>query len=180
MEITKQLAHVIRDENLFVRSVNHTEVPDQYVSEFTVDGTHSYLYENPAIANHVSGTSFLDTTRQLLKAVSHLFYDVPVASRFVIRTVNMDFGRWAKTNVPIRAIADVKSRAANVSGHRCLTFTGQVRYFQEGRQIGAATGQFMAIPLEIEELLMGRQYAEPPLVAPAPSSDLHESGRGVR
>ena len=35
------------------------------------------LYENPAIANHVSGTSFLDASRQLLKAISHLYYDIP-------------------------------------------------------------------------------------------------------
>jgi len=74
MEITKELAHVVREENLFVHQVRPTGVPGQYESEFTVDGAHPYLYENQAIANHVSGTSFLDTSRQLLKAICHHFW----------------------------------------------------------------------------------------------------------
>src|SRR5262249_14469454 len=87
--ITKALAHVVKDENLFVHEVVKVG-SDKFESEFIVDGAHPYLYENAVIANHVSGTTFLDTSRQLLKAITHLFYAVPLANRFVIRTAHMD------------------------------------------------------------------------------------------
>ena len=104
-KITKEYAHVVGDENLFVHKVARL-APHKFESEFTIDGTHAYLYENPAIANHVSGTTFLDTSRQLLKAITHLFYDVPLTNRFVIRSVSMDFTRWAKMGVPILAVVE--------------------------------------------------------------------------
>ena len=95
MQITKEYAHVMREENLFVHEVTQI-AQNQFKSGFTVDGTHSYLYENSSIANHVSGTTFLDISRQLLKAITHFFYSAPVSNRFVIRSVEMDFTRWAK------------------------------------------------------------------------------------
>jgi hypothetical protein len=168
MEITKQLAHVVLDENLFVREVERIPGRSQFTSRFTVDGRHPYLYENPAIANHVSGTTFLDVCRQLLKAVTHLYYEVPLDNRFVIRTANMDFGRWAKLGVPIEIVADLSHKTTQLRGLDCLSYEAEVRFYQEGRLTGTMTGQFSTFPQAVEDLLMGRQYRQPPLAA-APS-----------
>lgn len=175
--ITKALAHVVNDENLFVRNVAKVAT-DHFESEFTIDGTHPYLYENAAIANHVSGTTFLDTSRQLLKAISHLFYDVPLANRFVIRAANLDFTRWAKIGVPIQASVQLVPSEKTMSGQTVLSFTGSVTWHQDGWQIGVLSGKFMTLPAAIEDQLMQRQYrqvsrirdaapvAEPATVAP--------------
>src|SRR4051794_29755745 len=99
--ITPELAHVSCEANLLTRNVQAGDEPHTYRSVFVVDGKHPYLYENPAIANHVSGTTFVDLGRQLLKAISHLYYDAPITSRFVLHTIDMEFLRWAKLGVDI-------------------------------------------------------------------------------
>lgn len=164
--ITKEYAHVVSDENLFVHEVVRL-APDKFESKFVVDGTHTYLYENPAIANHVSGTTFLDTSRQLLKAITHLFYAVPLTNRFVIRSVNMDFTRWAKMGVPILAVVEPTTVCKTILGYPCLTVSGEIAWHQEGRKIGSTTGKFMTLPPELEDQLMGRQYRQSRHAVPA-------------
>jgi hypothetical protein len=173
MQVTKELAHVMRDENLFIHEVHPTDVPGQFISELTIDGKHPYLYENLAIANHVSGTTIMEASRQMLKAMSHLFYDVPVQYRFTMRKLHMDFSRWAKLSVPVQMVLDAQTRASTVRGKPCLTFHGQMTYYQEGRMIGIMTGVFTAFDREVEDFLMNRQFAQPPLTkAPTGSHPL--------
>lgn len=169
--ITKQLAHVTRDENLFVHEVERAPGGERFVSTFVVDGAHPYLYENPAIANHVSGTNFLDVSRQLLKAITHLYHDVPVENRFVIRTASMDFGRWAKLGVPIAVVADLTHRTATLRGHTCVHYDVQLAFHQEGRLTGTIAGSFSTFPAAVEDLLMERQYRQRPLDVAAPASE---------
>jgi len=162
--ITKALAHVVKDENLFVHEVIKVSgAPDQFHSQFTVDGEHPYLYENAAIANHVSGTTFLDASRQLLKAITHLYYSVPLANRFVIREVALDFQRWAKLRIPINAVVEPTIRHKTVLGEMCLTFDGAISFTQEGRKLGTVTGRFMTFSVEVENKLLSRQYQQAPL-----------------
>ena len=161
MTISKQLAHVIDDANLFVHAIWKTGA-DQFETEFCVDGRHPYLYENPAIANHVSGTSFLDASRQLLKAMSHLYYDIPIENRFVMQNIQMDFLRWAKIGRPIHAIVEAAAQERMLGGAPQTSFTGKVTFFQEGRQIGTIAGKFSTLSAEVEERLMSRQYRQSP------------------
>ena len=42
-KITKEYAHVVGDENLFVHEVARL-APHKFESEFTIDGTHAYLF----------------------------------------------------------------------------------------------------------------------------------------
>ena len=161
MTISKELAHVIDDANLFVHAIWKTGA-DQFETEFFVDGRHPYLYENRAIANHVSGTSFLDASRQLLKAMSHLYYDIPLENRFVIQNIQMDFIRWAKTGEPIRALVEASAQERALGGAPQSSFTGKVTFFQEGRQIGTIAGKFSTLSAAVEERLMSRQYRQTP------------------
>src|SRR6476646_1625193 len=110
--ITPALAHVSCDANLLVRSVEAHGDEHTYRSVFTIDGAHPYLYENPAIANHVSGTTFIDMGRQLLKAISHLYYEAPIDSRFVLHNVDIEFMRWAKLGVDIEVIVTAEAATA--------------------------------------------------------------------
>mgnify|MGYP003596821842 CR=1 FL=1 len=163
MEITKQLAHVMFEENLFIREVEQSADGKQYFSTIIVDGQHPYLYENAAIANHVSGTTFLDVCRQLLKAISHLSQGNPIDNRFVIRNVSMDFARWTKIGVPVQIVAEVTPQWTKIRGQDCINYVASVNYYQEGRLTCAMTGQYSTFPGAIEELLMGRQYRQAPL-----------------
>src|SRR6185503_17608829 len=105
-------AHVTCDANLLVRNVQALAGAHTYRSVFAIDGTHPYLYENPAIANHVSGTTFVDMGRQLLKAISHLYYDSPMDSRFVLHNIDLEFLRWAKLGVELEVTVVAEVGAA--------------------------------------------------------------------
>lgn len=162
-KITKELAHVIQAENLFVDRIRKI-TDNQFETEFTIDGRHPYLYENEAISNHVSGTTFLEATRQLCKAISHLYYGVPILSRFVLKSVSIDYFRWAKCGVPLYMHIAV-STDAPVSGlSSSSSFDATLTYSQEGYELGLIKISFSAISQEVEHRLMSRQYSKPPLL----------------
>lgn len=159
--ITPALAHVTCDANLLVRSVRAGAGEHTYQSVFSVDGTHPYLYENPAIANHVSGTTFVDMGRQLLKAITHLYYDAPIDSRFVLHTIDIEFLRWAKLAVDIEATVSVEM-AATRRPDSARTCHAALAWRQEGHPVARARARFTMLSAAMEARLMGRQYGQEP------------------
>jgi hypothetical protein len=159
--ITKQLAHIVNDENMFVDIIINID-ENIYESEFIIAGDHPYLYENSAISNHVYGTSLLDVTRQLCKAMSHIYYDVPINCRFVMQNTQMDFFGWTKCSVPIYILLDVSVERRLLGGFMSPTFEVKLSYSQEGYELGTINVKFSAFSHEIEEKLMSRQYRRKP------------------
>ena len=159
--ITCELAHVVRDDNLLVRLVWFTGEPHVFGGRFIVAGQHPYLYENPAIANHVSGTTFVDVGRQLLKAIGHLYYQIPLENRFVMHAINMECLRWVKLDLPVdvRATLDA-DRGARRDARQ--SFTARLAFSQEGHRVVDATARFTSLSAALESKLMTRQYAQPP------------------
>lgn len=164
--ITPALAHVTSEANLLVREVRPLDAPDTYRSVFAIDGTHPYLYENPAIANHVSGTTFVDMGRQMLKAITHLFYGAAIDSRFVLHDINLSFARWARLGVDIEATVEVRVESAN-RPEALRRYQATLTWAQEGRTVARATSSFSTLSAELEAKLMGRQYAQGPAKAEA-------------
>ncbi len=164
--ITPALAHVTSEANLLVRNVSPLDAAHTYRSVFVIDGTHPYLYENPAIANHVSGTTFVDMGRQLLKAITHLFYGAAIESRFVLHAIDLSFARWAKLGVDIEAVVEVRVEAANRPETLCR-YEATLTWSQEGRPVARAVSSFSTLSADLEARLMGRQYAQGPANAPA-------------
>jgi hypothetical protein len=160
--ITPTLAHVTCDANLLVRNVEALAEEHTYRSVFAVDGAHPYLYENPAIANHVSGTTFVDMGRQLLKAISHLYYDAPIDSRFVLHTIDLEFLRWAKLGVDIEVTVTVEVVAAR-RADAPRTYCTALVWRQEGHLVAKATSRFTLFSAALEAKLMARQYAKAPV-----------------
>jgi len=162
--ITPALAHVTCDENLLVRSVEALAEEHAYRSVFAIDGTHPYLYENPAIANHVSGTTFIDMGRQLLKAITHLYYGMPLDSRFVLHNVDIEFLRWAKLGVAIevRVTAEVPSARRADAPRACAA---SIEWWQEGHLVARARSRFTTFSAALEAKLMSRQYGQGPAEA---------------
>lgn len=162
-KITRELAHVIHADNLFVDRIRKIS-DNQFETEFTVDGRHSYLYENEAISNHVSGTSFLEVTRQLCKALSHLYYGVPIDSRFVLKNVSMEFSRWAKCGVPLYMHISVSAPPSASDSSTSSSFDVTLTNSQEGHELGLIKFSFSAFSQEVEHRLMSRQFNKPPIV----------------
>ena len=156
-EITKKLAHVVHDQNQFVYSLLKI-AENIYESSFIVDGKHPYLYENPEIANHVSGTTFFETSRQLMKALGHLFYEVPVDSRFLLKDMIIKFDRWGQLGVPIivRIVVTPPQRSENYAG----TYIFSLTYVQDGKDLGVFDVTASAMPGKVEDRLMARQFAQ--------------------
>lgn len=160
--ISPALAHVVADANLLVRSVAAADAPNTYRSVFAVDGAHPYLYENPAIANHVSGTTFVDMGRQLLKAIAHIFHGVPLAHRFVLHAIDIEFVRWAKLAVDIETTVTAEmSDARRVDAPRTCHAT--LVWRQEGHLVARSRASFTCFSAGVEDRLMARQYGQPPV-----------------
>ena len=159
--ITSALAHVSCDKNLLVRNVRACAEEHTYRSWFIIDGTHPYLYENPAIANHVSGTTFVDMGRQLLKAITHLYYGMPLDSRFVLHNVDIEFLRWAKLGVAIEVTvsADVPDARRADAPRSCAA---ALVWRQEGHLVARARSRFTTFSAALEAKLMTRQYGQAP------------------
>jgi hypothetical protein len=160
--ITPALAHVSSVANLLVDNVTACAEPHTYRSVFAIDGTHPYLYENPAIANHVSGTTFIDMGRQLLKAVSHIYYDVPIDGRFVLHGIDIEFLRWAQIAVDIElelALELSPPRRADAPRNCKCTLVWQ----QEGQLVARARSSFTTMSAALEARLMTRQFGPPPM-----------------
>lgn len=157
--ITPALAHVSCDANLLVRKVWAGGAEHTYHSVFAIDGTHPYLYENPAIANHVSGTTFVDMGRQFLKAITHLYYDAPIDSRFVLHNLDLEFLRWARIGVDIEATVTAQMAAARRadSPRSCLA---ELQWRQEGHLVARARSRFTLLSAAFEAKLMARQYGQ--------------------
>ena len=162
--ITPALAHVSCDANLLVRNVRADAEEHTYRSVFAIDGTHPYLYENPAIANHVSGTTFVDMGRQLLKAISHLYYGAPIDSRFVLHNIDLEFLRWAKLGVDIEVTVTVELPAGR-RGDAARTCIAGLAWRQEGHLIAQARSRFTLFSAALEAKLMSRQYGQGPAEA---------------
>jgi hypothetical protein len=162
--ITPALAHVTTNANLLVRSVQACAEEHTYRSVFAIDGAHPYLYENPAIANHVSGTTFIDMGRQLLKAISHLYYDAPIDSRFALHAIDIEFLRWTKLDVDVEVTvtAGVAETRRADAPRAC---TASLAWQQEGQPVARASARFTILPAALEARLMARQYGQPPLHA---------------
>ena len=159
--ITPALAHVSGDANLLVRNVQASAEDHTYRSVFTIDGTHPYLYENPAIANHVSGTACVDMGRQLLKAISHLYYDAPIDSRFALQTIDMEFLRWARLGVEIEVTVTAEMASARrADAPRSCQAT--LVWRQEGHEVARARSRFTLLSAALEARLMARQYGQAP------------------
>jgi hypothetical protein len=160
--ITSALAHVSCDANLLVRNVQACAEEHTYRSVFVIDGTHPYLYENPAIANHVSGTTFIDMGRQLLKAISHLYYGTPIDSRFVLHNIDIEFLRWAKLGVEIEITVTVDmAQARRADAPRTCAAT--LVWRQEGHLVARARSRFTTFSAALEAKLMSRQYGQAPV-----------------
>ena len=158
-EITKELAHVVHEGNLFVHRVARDRADNTFVADFDIDGKHPYLYENAAIANHVSGTTFLEVARQLLKAIGHLYYDVPPTNRFALREMHTEFPRWARIAVPICAQVEVNAESTHPGGSRS-SFDVRITFLQEGAPVCRAAGKFLTFSRKLEDRLMARTLGQ--------------------
>ena len=156
--ITPALAHVSCDANLLVRNVRACAEEHTYRSWTIIDGTHPYLYENPAIANHVSGTTFVDMGRQLLKAISHIYYGASADSRFILHTIDMEFLRWAQLGVEIEVTvkAEMPTTAKRADAPRSCGAT--LSWRQSGHPVANAKSKFTLLSPALEAKLMARQY----------------------
>jgi hypothetical protein len=159
--ITPILAHVASGTNLLVRNVRACAEEHTYRSVLTIDGTHPYLYENPAIANHVSGTTFIDMGRQLLKAITHIYYDAPIDSRFALQTIDIEFLRWTKLDVDIEVTVTVEAAAARRADSP-RGYTAIIQWRQEGQPVARARSSFTLMSAALEARLMSRQYSKAP------------------
>lgn len=155
--ITPALAHVSCDANLLVRNVRACAEENTYQSVFAIDGAHPYLYENPAIANHVSGTTFVDMGRQLLKAISHLYYGAPLDSRFVLHCIDLEFLRWAQLGADIEVTVTAEmTQARRADSSRTCSAT--LVWKQDGHVVAQARSRFTLLSASLEAKLMARQY----------------------
>ncbi len=168
--ITPSLAHVSSKANLLVDNVQACAEEHTYRSIFNIDGAHPYLYENPAIANHVSGTTFIDMGRQLLKAISHIYYDAPIDSRFALHGIDIEFSRWTKLGADIEVTVTVEMAATGRRADAPRTCRATLAWRQAGHPVAHARSSFTMFTAALEARLMARQYSQGPAAEERPGA----------
>lgn len=156
-EVTNELAHVVESGNRFVSSVARVG-KNEFESFFSIDGKHPYLYENPEIASHVSGTTFFDFSRQLMKAIGHLFYDVPLQARFALQKADIHFERFGRFNSNMLARVRVRRPIGSKPPFGVYRFS--LNFFDGAVFIGRFKVSATAMPVEVEERLIARQFSQ--------------------
>lgn len=157
--ITNDLAHVIHEENRFVTEITCVG-ENRYQSDFIISGTHRYLYENPEIASHVSGTTFFEVSRQLMKAVGHIYYTVPLNSRFTLQKVSIEFVQWGRIGSTISAMISVRPPIGKtiIYGH----YEFQIDYVDAGQLLGRFIVDATALSSGAEKRLISKQFSDRP------------------
>jgi hypothetical protein len=154
--ISNEIAHVILDANRLVSNVRCIS-EHRYQSDFAVNGQHPYLYENPDIANHVSGTTYLDVSRQLMKAILHIYYAVPMDSRFTLQKISIEFFLWGRIGTTLSAVVSVKHPAGKKSAYGHYKF--RIEFLDQGQLLGLLICDATALSAEMESKLMSRQFS---------------------
>ena len=98
--------------------------------------------------------------RQLLKAISHLYYGAPIESRFILHSINMEFVRWAQLRVDIEVLvtAEMPSQLKRADAPRVCG--AALEWRQVGHQVAHARAKFTLLSAAMESKLMSRQYKQ--------------------
>ncbi|HMC95828.1 MAG TPA: AfsA-related hotdog domain-containing protein [Polyangia bacterium] len=151
--IDGKYVHKLDGRNVLISRLERTEEPDRFAAVMMPDYDHPFFFEHPL--DHVPSMMLVEVGRQIGIAISHLFYDVPLAYMFATRSYDIRFTDFAETRGLVLIDARVTEKQFRRGLLSALRLEGH--FHQAGRPLGYMGGEWLMLPVEAWRRLRTRQ-----------------------
>ncbi|HEY9803145.1 MAG TPA: AfsA-related hotdog domain-containing protein [Leptolyngbyaceae cyanobacterium] len=135
--IDRSLVHKDKEENVLISYLEKIH-DDCIIGEVFQNLSHPFFYEHPK--DHVPGLYILEAARQFGTALSHLYYDLPVGTSFILNNLQAEFHHFAETSIPLFVMARISDKV-NVDG-KLFQLDNSVLFVQNEQVIAEVKGNF--------------------------------------
>ena len=109
------------------------------------DLTHKFFFDHEL--SHLPGILILEAARQFGTAVSHLYFNVPFESQFILHDLSSQFVAGADTDNDV--FIDVMITDAKIKNNKIRGLSGVGYVHQNGQVIGKITSSWSIIPNKV-------------------------------
>ncbi len=147
----KKLVHKWQDENVLVSRIEQVTNGDEdtFFVQFFLEADHPFFFEHPL--DHYPGLMLVEAGRQAATALTHLFYDVPLNSVYILQGLSVDFTAFAELNEPVfvlTKVTDKRLRQGKLTGMFC-----EGAFIQRGKPIGTMSGRWQIYERRVAQRL---------------------------
>lgn len=135
--IDRHLVHKDREENVLISRLEKLH-DDFIIGEVHQNLSHNFFYEHPK--DHVPGLYILEAARQFGTALSHLYFNVPFGTSFILNDLQAQFYRFAETIIPLYIVAKISDKV--YAGNKLSQLLNHAFLVQNEQVIAEVTGNF--------------------------------------
>ena len=155
LRIDKALVHKENASNVLISRLEQIQ-DDVIIGEVAQDIAHQFFYEHPK--DHVTGLYIIEAARQLATALSHLYYEVPMGTAFIIDEMQVQFYTFAETRHSLFAIAEISDKSS--FDNRLIHMQIKISIIQNETTIAVFEGCFRVFSSAQYENLCGAAMRE--------------------
>ena len=110
LRLDKKIVHKSDDRNVCVSRIEKLNdlSDDQFIFQVAVDTKHPFFFEHPY--DHIPGMLVIEAGRQIGTAISHLFYNVPYDTAFILKDLHSKFYNYAEISKPLFGLSSVSNK----------------------------------------------------------------------
>lgn len=135
--IDRHLVHKDQEENVLISHLEKLH-DDLIIGEVFQNLSHAFFYEHPK--DHVPGLYILEAARQFGTALSHLYYDLPLGTSFILNNLQAQFHRFAETSMPLFVMAKISDKV--YLNNKLFQLDSHVLFVQNEQVIAEVNGNF--------------------------------------
>jgi len=145
-KIDKALVHKNKPENVVI---SHPVILDEknkiYRTKVLVDQSHNFFFDHQL--RHLPGMLLLEAARQFGTAISHLFFDAPYDSQFILHDLGSQFVAGAEVGTDV--FIDVMIIDVKIKNGKLRKMSGVGYVHQNSEIIGKITSSWSIIPAKV-------------------------------
>ncbi len=164
--ITPELVHKKQKENVLISHLERVDggTADEFLASYHIDPAQAFFFEHSV--KHVPGLMLVEASRQTAEAISHLYFDVPMDSGFILSELNCQFTRFAELAEPLFAIVRVDHMVRH--GGTVVRLDASSTMMQHGSTVAKLSGVWRILSHRVYERVAGGALRPQP---PAQASD---------
>ncbi|MEH2437109.1 MAG: AfsA-related hotdog domain-containing protein [Nostoc sp.] len=135
--IDRNLVHKDKEENVLISHLEKLH-EDLIIGEVLQNLSHSFFYEHPK--DHIPGLYILEAARQFGTALSHLYYDLPLGTSFILNNLQAQFHHFAETSIPLFVMARISDKV--YVNNKLFHLDSRVLFVQNEQIIAEVNGNF--------------------------------------
>lgn len=164
--ITAELVHKKEKENVLISHLERVDggTADEFLASYHIDPAQAFFFEHSV--KHVPGLMLIEASRQTAEAISHLYFDVPMDSGFILSELNCQFSRFAELSEPLFSISKIDNTVRH--GGAVVRLDASSTMMQHGSTVAKLSGVWRILSHRVYERVAGGALRPQP---PAQASD---------